>query len=196
MKRRGPAASNSSSTNAAPPTPVRSPPGVASAIAEHAPTVEVEAPIVAGDLTFGPGGIPIGAKVAVSLDGETVTDRIRQVTTTVAWRDGEPTTSVEPVFGSADVSPVHRPEGAPPGASQTQSIGEPMTTVSYPAKGTGEFDISRICQLLRQRRRHPSTTSTARRWRSPGSTPVKLPATRPAKSESAATSSKSPPTMT
>ena len=28
-----------------------------------------------------------------------------------------------------------------------------MTTVSYPAKGTGEFDTCRVRQLLRQRRR-------------------------------------------
>lgn len=78
--------------------------GVAAAMADQAPTVEVSAPLVAGDFEFGDdtGQIPIGAKVAVSLDGETVVDRIRQVTTTVAFTDGEETVSEQPLFGSPD----------------------------------------------------------------------------------------------
>jgi hypothetical protein len=73
-------------------------------VAETVPTVEVQAPIVSGDLEFGTGTgqIPLGAKVAVTLDGETVVERIRQVTTTVQATEGSPTVTVEPLVGSPD----------------------------------------------------------------------------------------------
>jgi hypothetical protein len=78
--------------------------GMATAMAENAPTVEAEAPIIAGNFEFGPGAgnIPVGAEVTVSLDGELVVDRIRQITTTVANQDGQATITVEPIFGSPD----------------------------------------------------------------------------------------------
>lgn len=101
--------------------------GLDAAMLENAPTVEAQAPIIAGDFQFGPsvgssgvdsysdtysdtyegGGssqsaIPVGAKVSVLLDGELVVDRIRQITTTVANKGGEATISVEPIFGSPD----------------------------------------------------------------------------------------------
>jgi hypothetical protein len=80
--------------------------GLSTAMAENAATFEASAPIVAGDLEFGPGdgSIPIGAKVAVSLDGEVVVDRVRQVTTTVSVTAGEPTVKVEPLFGTPDAA--------------------------------------------------------------------------------------------
>jgi hypothetical protein len=78
--------------------------GMTAAMSENAPTMEAAAPIVAGDLEFGPGAgsIPVGAKVAVNLDGEVVVDRVRQVTTTVSATAGEPTVKVEPLFGTPD----------------------------------------------------------------------------------------------
>lgn len=78
--------------------------GIATARAENAPTVEAQAPLAAGDLQFGSqsGQIPVGAKVTVSLDGEEVVDRIRQVTTTVQVADDEATETVEPLFGTPD----------------------------------------------------------------------------------------------
>ena len=80
--------------------------GMKAAMDENAPTMEAAAPIAAGDLDFGPGegSIPIGAKVAVNLDGEVVVDRVRQVTTTVSVTPGEPTVKVEPLFGSPDAA--------------------------------------------------------------------------------------------
>ena len=80
--------------------------GLTTAMAENAATVEVEAPIITGDFTFGPdpGSIPVGAKVAVQLDGELIIDRIRQITTTVAARDDAAAVVVEPLFGTPDAS--------------------------------------------------------------------------------------------
>jgi hypothetical protein len=80
--------------------------GMATAMAENAPTVEASAPIAAGDLEFGPGegAITLGAKVAVNLDGEVVVDRVRQVSTTVSVTAGEPTVKVEPLFGTPDAA--------------------------------------------------------------------------------------------
>jgi hypothetical protein len=77
---------------------------LAQAMAENAPTVEVEAPLTDGDLTFGPGtgSIPVGAKVAVSLDGELVKDRIRGLNTTVTAAEGQATVTTEAIFGSLD----------------------------------------------------------------------------------------------
>lgn len=77
--------------------------GMTSAMAENVPTVSVSAPIAGGAFTFGPSGgsIPIGARVAVSLDGERIVDRIRELTTTVSM--SEETVKTEPIFGSPDV---------------------------------------------------------------------------------------------
>jgi len=78
--------------------------GMTNAMNENAPTVEAEAPIVSGSLTFGPGAgsIPVGAKVAVSLDGQLITERVRQLTTTVSVKDGAATEVTEPLFGTPD----------------------------------------------------------------------------------------------
>jgi hypothetical protein len=78
--------------------------GMATAMAENAPTVEIEAPVIAGNLEFGPGedAIPVGAKVAVSLDGELVYERIRQITTTVSLTSGQETVRIEPTIGTPD----------------------------------------------------------------------------------------------
>jgi hypothetical protein len=77
---------------------------MATAMAENAPTVEIEAPVIAGNLEFGPGedAIPVGAKVAVSLDGELVYERIRQITTTVSLTSGQETVRIEPTIGTPD----------------------------------------------------------------------------------------------
>jgi Siphovirus ReqiPepy6 Gp37-like protein len=77
---------------------------ITTAMAENAPTVEVEAPIIPGDFEFGPGSgnIPVGTKVSVSLDGEILTERIRQLTTTLLVKDNEATAVVEPLFGTPD----------------------------------------------------------------------------------------------
>lgn len=74
------------------------------AMAEQEPSVEAEAPIIAGNFEFGSGAdaIPLGAKVGVLLDGELVVDRIRQLTTTVGVTSGQTTITVEPVFGSPE----------------------------------------------------------------------------------------------
>lgn len=79
--------------------------GIDNAWAETAPTVEVSAPIIAGQLRFGPspGAIPVGAKVSVALDGEPVVDRLRELTTVVS-AGSEGTEVVTPVFGTADQS--------------------------------------------------------------------------------------------
>lgn len=77
---------------------------VAAAMTDNAPTVEVSAPVAAGDLTFGPGAgnIPVGALVAVTLDGELVVDRITEITTTVTADGTDETVSVKATFGSPE----------------------------------------------------------------------------------------------
>jgi hypothetical protein len=75
------------------------------AMAENAPTVEIEAPITnIGNLKFGPaaGAIPVGAKVTANIDGETIIERIREITTTVTFAGDQETVKVEPTFGSPD----------------------------------------------------------------------------------------------
>lgn len=78
---------------------------VANAMAENAPTVDISAPIIAGDLTFGntASDVPIGAKVGVELDGDLIIERVRQVTTTVQVADDAETVFVEPLVGSPDI---------------------------------------------------------------------------------------------
>jgi hypothetical protein len=46
--------------------------------------------------------VPVGARVSASLDGLRVTERVREVTTTVALGGDSATVTVEPVFGTAD----------------------------------------------------------------------------------------------
>lgn len=77
---------------------------IAKAMAEQAPAVDVSAPVVAGDLEFGPGAgaIPIGGKVAVTLDGSRVVDRLRQLATTVTVADDQETVTETPLVGSPD----------------------------------------------------------------------------------------------
>jgi hypothetical protein len=46
--------------------------------------------------------VPVGARVAATLDGVVVKERIREVTTTVAVQSGQATVVTEPVFGTSD----------------------------------------------------------------------------------------------
>lgn len=48
--------------------------------------------------------VPVGSVVRATLDGLVVTERVREVTTTVEGSGDGPTVTVEPLFGSADAS--------------------------------------------------------------------------------------------
>lgn len=75
--------------------------GLDEAELETAAPVEIDAPILPGDLVFGPGGIPVGAKVAAVIDGEPIIDRVRSLTTSLT-ADSDETVTVTPTFGSSD----------------------------------------------------------------------------------------------
>jgi hypothetical protein len=74
--------------------------GLASAITEGLGLTEISIPIGRA-----PGigtTIPLGAKVAVTLNGERIVDRIRQITTVIQKTSGEPTVRVSGIIGSPD----------------------------------------------------------------------------------------------
>lgn len=76
--------------------------GLMDALLEARAPIEIDAPVVTGDLEFGPNGIPVGAKVAVVIDGEATVDRVRSLTTTVQASDSDETVTVVPTVGSTD----------------------------------------------------------------------------------------------
>jgi len=90
---------------------------LADAMAEAVGLTEISAPLGESDLNVGGTGgtagvdVPLGARVSVVLDGETVTERIRQITTTISAQSGQETVHVEPVIGTPDAglaSPTQR----------------------------------------------------------------------------------------
>jgi hypothetical protein len=74
------------------------------ALAAGAAPVEIKATVLDDpDLRIGVD-VPMGAQVALDLDGDLIVERLRQVTTTIAVADGQPTVSVVPVIGSPDAA--------------------------------------------------------------------------------------------
>lgn len=71
-------------------------------LADATTPVQITAPVLdSPDLRLGVD-VPLGALVSLDLAGSLVTDRLRQITTTISASSGEPTTSVTGTVGSPD----------------------------------------------------------------------------------------------
>lgn len=68
-------------------------------------TVEVAAVLANSDLKIG-SDVPLGAKVAATLDGQRIVERIRQITTEVSVAGDSPTFQSSAVFGTPDTVPL------------------------------------------------------------------------------------------
>lgn len=68
-------------------------------------TVEVAASLANSDLVIG-SDVPLGAKVAVTLDGQRIVERVRQITTEVSVAGDSPTFRSTAVFGTPDTVPL------------------------------------------------------------------------------------------
>lgn len=75
--------------------------GLASALLDGAGTAEVSIPLGRSSIGLGTE-VPLGAKISALLDGELITERIRQITTVVQNASGEPTVKTTAVLGSPD----------------------------------------------------------------------------------------------
>jgi hypothetical protein len=76
---------------------------ITKALADAAGPSEVSAPIGSSELRWGVD-IPLGARIAAVLDGQSVVDRVRQITWTVGNRSNEPSTTVQAVLGAPDAA--------------------------------------------------------------------------------------------
>ncbi len=74
--------------------------GLAKSLADNAAPASVSVPL--GSVPGLGTTIPLGAMATASLDGELVTDRIRQITTVLSSEDNQPATQVGGVLGSPD----------------------------------------------------------------------------------------------
>jgi hypothetical protein len=68
-------------------------------------TIEVAAALTNSDLVIG-SDVPLGAKVAATLDGQRIVERVRQITTEVSVAGDAPTFRSSAVFGTPDTVPL------------------------------------------------------------------------------------------